>query len=68
MKQPYPCVKIDVSKNPSETVAELQLTIKDKELPKHIGTIIMIQSALIYVMNRFKHIQTIELQDETWMV
>jgi hypothetical protein len=71
-KQPYPCVKIDVSKDKHITIAELQLTnyykscsIKEKELEQHSGTIVMLKTALTYVIQAYPHVKMIELQDET---
>jgi len=73
-KQPYPCVRIIVSKNPKEPIAELQAlnyyascSIKEKMLENHEGTIVMVKTALAYMLSQFPHVTQVELQDETFI-
>ena len=73
-KQPYPCVRIIVSKNPKKTSAELQslnyyasCSIKEKMLENHEGTIQMIKTALAYMLTRYPHVAQVGIQDETFI-
>lgn len=68
-KQPYPCVRMIASKNPRQTSAELSAlcSIKDKLLENHQGTIMMLKTALAYLLSRYPHIKRVELQDETFI-
>jgi hypothetical protein len=71
-KQPYPCVRISLSKK--EPIATLHLvnyykscSVKEKKLEKHSGTIHMIQTILSHTINTYPHITFVELQDETFI-
>jgi len=73
-KQPCPCVRIIVSKNPKKTSAELQslnyyasCSIKEKMLENHEGTIQMIKTALAYMLTRYPHVAQVGIQDETFI-
>ena len=72
-RQPFPCVKIELSKNKKYPIAELQTlnfytscSVK-KPLDKSIGTIRMIQTLLLYTIKTYPHITSVELQDETFI-
>lgn len=73
-RQPYPCVRMILSKRPKYTSASLQTlnyysscSIKDKMLDNYQGTIIMLKTALSYLITRYPHISRVELQDETFI-
>jgi hypothetical protein len=73
-KQPYPCVRIELDTRPSKTNAYLQsvqyygsCSINQKELERHSGTILMIQIALKYAIEKYTYIKRFHLQDETFI-
>jgi len=72
-KQPCPCVRIIVSKNQKETIAELQMLNyyascnPNPMLENHEGTIQMIKTALAYMLTRYPHVAQVGIQDETFI-